>query len=191
MNLKFRRKDTPPEFPDVVTWAAWLYYIDQMTQIDVAKAIGVSRASVVNYLQEARERGLVSIHFDQKSISETVISKSLIEKYGLSSCLVIPKTVERSNLSERLGVAAARVLFSMLKSNDVISVAWGKTVLAAAQSIPHSELENLTVVQVVGKFSFDCRVFSRVLHIYPRQSPERPLHEFSRTSNPHIKATQR
>ena len=55
MNLKFRRKETPPEFPDVVTWAAWLYYIDQMTQIDVAKAIGVSRASVVNYLQEARE----------------------------------------------------------------------------------------------------------------------------------------
>ncbi|MEC8283076.1 MAG: sugar-binding domain-containing protein, partial [SAR324 cluster bacterium] len=57
-----------------------------------------------------------------------------------------------SNLSERLGVAAARVLFSMLKSNDVISVAWGKTVLAAAQAIPHSELENLTVVQVVGSF---------------------------------------
>ena len=152
MNLKFRRKDAPPEFPDVVTWAAWLYYIDQMTQIDVAKAIGVSRASVVNYLQEARERGLVSIHFDQKSISETVISKSLQEKYGLSSCLVIPKTIEKSNLSERLGVAAARVLFSMLKSNDVISVAWGKTVLAAAQAIPQSQLDNLTVVQVVGSF---------------------------------------
>jgi DNA-binding transcriptional regulator LsrR (DeoR family) len=152
MNLKFRRKETPPEFPDVVTWAAWLYYIDQMTQIDVAKAIGVSRASVVNYLQEARERGLVSIHFDQKSISETVISKSLQQKYGLTGCLVIPKTVEKSNLSERLGVAAARVLFSMLKSNDVISVAWGKTVLAAAQAIPHSQLENLTVVQVVGSF---------------------------------------
>ena len=152
MNLKFRRKDTPPEFPDVVTWAAWLYYIDQMTQIDVAKAIGVSRASVVNYLQEARERGLVSIHFDQKSISETVISKSLQEKYGLTGCLVIPKTVESLNLSERLGVAAARILFSMLKSNDVISVAWGKTVLAAAQAIPHSQLDNLTVVQVVGSF---------------------------------------
>ena len=106
----------------------------------------------MNYLQEARERGLVSIHFDQKSITETVISKSLQQKYGLSGCLVIPKTVEKSNLSERLGVAAARVLFSMLKSNDVISVAWGKTVLAAAQAIPRSQLDNLTVVQVVGSF---------------------------------------
>jgi DNA-binding transcriptional regulator LsrR (DeoR family) len=152
MNLKFRRKEAPPEFPDVVTWAAWLYYIDQMTQIDVAKVLGVSRASVVNYLQEARERGLVSIQFDQKSISETVISKSLQAKYKLSGCVVIPKAVEESNLSERLGVAAARVLLGMLKSNDVISVAWGKTVLAAAQSIPRSQLDNLTVVQVVGSF---------------------------------------
>ena len=113
MNLKFRRKDTPPEFPDVVTWAAWLYYIDQMTQIDVAKVLGVSRASVVNYLQEARDRGLVSIQFDQKSISETVISKSIMEKYGLDSCVVIPKAVEQANLSERLGAAAARVLWNV------------------------------------------------------------------------------
>ena len=97
MNLKFRRKDAPPEFPDVVTWAAWLYYIDQMTQIDVAKVLGVSRASVVNYLQEARDRGLVSIQFDQKSISETVISKSIIEKYGLDSCVGIPKAVEQAS----------------------------------------------------------------------------------------------
>ena len=152
MNIKFRKKEAPPEFQDVVTWAAWLYYIDQMTQIDVAKVLGVSRASVVNYLQEARDRGLVSIQFDQKSISETVISKSLQAKYKLSGCVVIPKAVEESNLSERLGVAAARVLFSMLKSNDVISVAWGKTILAAAQAIPHSQLGNLTVVQVVGSF---------------------------------------
>ena len=123
MNVKFRRKDAPLEFQDLVTWAAWLHYIDQMTQIDVAKVLGVSRASVVNYLQEARDRGLVSIQFDQKSISETVISKSLKTKYGINSCVVIPKVTEKQNLSERLGIAAARVLYGMLDSNDVISVA--------------------------------------------------------------------
>ena len=47
----------------------------------------------------------------------------------------------------------------MLKSNDVISVAWGKTVLAAAQAIPHNQLDNLTVVQVVGVFHSAVRSF--------------------------------
>ena len=26
----------PPEFEDVITWAAWLYYVDELTQSDVA-----------------------------------------------------------------------------------------------------------------------------------------------------------
>ncbi len=41
---------------------AWLYYADQMTQSEIAKTLKVSRATIVNYLQEARERGIVSVH---------------------------------------------------------------------------------------------------------------------------------
>jgi DNA-binding transcriptional regulator LsrR (DeoR family) len=152
MKVKSRQKDLPPEFPDVVTWTAWLYYIEQMTQNNVAMVLGVSRASVVNYLQEARDRGLVSIQFNQKLMAETVISKSLKAKYDLDGCVVIPKTLEQPKMSERLGLAAARVLIGMLGAGDVISVAWGKTVLAAAQSIPFNEFKNLTVVQVIGSF---------------------------------------
>jgi DNA-binding transcriptional regulator LsrR (DeoR family) len=152
MKVKFRKKDLPLEFPDVVTWAAWLYYVDQMTQMEVAKEFGVSRATIVNYLQEARDRGIVSIQFDQRSISGTVISKSLKAKYDLDSCVVIPKSFEKKNLPKRLGVATARVLLSMLEPNDIIALAWGKTILETAQSITPCKLENLTVVQVVGSF---------------------------------------
>jgi DNA-binding transcriptional regulator LsrR (DeoR family) len=51
----------PTEFDDAVNWAAWLYYADEMTQSEIAKTLNVSRATVVNYLQEARSRGIVSI----------------------------------------------------------------------------------------------------------------------------------
>src|SRR3546814_12910397 len=52
----------PVEFGgDPVIWAAWLYYEDSLNQSDVAERLGVSRATVVNYLQEARQRGVVRI----------------------------------------------------------------------------------------------------------------------------------
>ena len=52
----------PPEFVgDPIVWAAWLYYEERMTQEEVADRLGVSRASVVNFLQEARDRGVVTI----------------------------------------------------------------------------------------------------------------------------------
>jgi DNA-binding transcriptional regulator LsrR (DeoR family) len=51
----------PAEFDDAVVWAAWLYYENQLTQNEIAQMIGVSRATIVNYLQEARQRGVVRI----------------------------------------------------------------------------------------------------------------------------------
>lgn len=148
MRIKFRK--APPEFQDVIVWAAWLYYVDQLNQSEVAKELGVSRASVVNYLQEARDKGIVSIKFDEKAIENTVVSQELKQAYGLEGCMVIPRGSEDGQLANRLGEAAARTLYAMLEPNDVVGVAWGKTVLSVAQSMPRTSLSNLTVVQVVG-----------------------------------------
>jgi len=44
---------------NVVIGVAWMYYQDGMNQKDIADKLGISRATVVNYLQEARERGYI------------------------------------------------------------------------------------------------------------------------------------
>ncbi|TIU23867.1 MAG: hypothetical protein E5W53_13910, partial [Mesorhizobium sp.] len=80
----------PPEFDSAVAWAAWLYYVDQLNQSDVAKVMNVSRASVVNYLQEARESGLVAVQVDHDAFARTLTSRRLMEKYGLRGAAVIP-----------------------------------------------------------------------------------------------------
>ncbi len=41
---------------DAILEAAWCYYHDGQTQSEIAARLGVSRASVVNYLAEARRR---------------------------------------------------------------------------------------------------------------------------------------
>ena len=52
----------PAEFAgDPIVWAAWLYYEERMTQEEIAEQLGVSRATVVNFLQEARDRNVVTI----------------------------------------------------------------------------------------------------------------------------------
>ncbi|MFC3206949.1 sugar-binding transcriptional regulator [Aquamicrobium soli] len=141
---------TPPEFDGAVAWAAWLYYVDQLNQSEVAKAMNVSRASVVNYLQEARETGLVSVQIDQEAFARTLESRALIERYGLASAAVIPD-LNRGDTDQRIGEAAGRLLASMIETDDTIGVAWGKTVLAAARSISGPRrARNLSVVQLCG-----------------------------------------
>lgn len=140
----------PTEFDDAVMWAAWLYYADQMTQSEIAKMMHVSRATIVNYLQEARERGIVSVNISPKAGGRTRVARALLEKFGLEGAFVIPSSEEPS-LEKRLGDAGARVLADQIEDGDVIGVAWGRTVLAAADqiSLPRP-VNNLTVVQVCG-----------------------------------------
>jgi len=140
----------PAEFEDAVVWAAWLYYADGITQNEIAQRLGVSRATIVNYLQQARDRGIVSIRISSEAAGRTRVARALMDRYGLAGALVIPDG-GGADLVSRLGDAGARLLASLIRSGDTIGVAWGQTVLAAASAIvPPDTIGGLTVVQVAG-----------------------------------------
>ena len=139
----------PAQFKDVVTWAAWLYYVDELTQAEVAHQLGVSRASVANYLQEARRLGVVTIRVDSGTVSRTEIAKALSDRFSLIAATVLP-SLDGRELEKRLGKAAAKVLNDSLLPGDTIGVAWGRTVLAAARQADPSLVPDLTIVQVSG-----------------------------------------
>jgi DNA-binding transcriptional regulator LsrR (DeoR family) len=140
----------PTEFEDAVVWAAWLYYADQLTQNDIAKRLNVARSTVVNYLREARERGIVNIQISTDANGRTTLARGLMQAFGLTGALVIPSG-EGIQLTTRLGDAGARLLAEHIAPGDIIGVAWGRTVLAVAEQItlPRA-IEGLTVVQVSG-----------------------------------------
>ncbi len=149
---KARQQPAPLELGlDAVMAAAWLYYHDRLNQSDVAEIIGVSRASVVNYLQEARDRGIVRVVLAPEQEAPIDLAFTVKAQFGLRSCLVIPDDGGRTDPSWRIGSAGGRVLSTTLVAGDVIGVAWGRTVLALSQTIPEtSAVRNLSVVQIVG-----------------------------------------
>lgn len=133
-----------------MTAAAWLYYHDGLNQIDVAELLGVSRATVVNYLQEARDRGIVKIVLAPEQRAPIDLAFRVKEKFGLAACLVIPDDRGRTDPAWRIGSAGGRVLSATLKAGDIVGVAWGRTVLALSQTIPEISVPNVSVVQIVG-----------------------------------------
>src|SRR5215467_3855660 len=127
---------TPPEFAgDPIVWAAWLYYEERMTQEEVAEQLGVSRASVVNFLQEARDRNIVTIAVASDHLQSVRIARTLSDRYSLSSCVVVPEDGGRMPNYERVGRAGARLLTEILAPDDVLGVSWGRTVLSLSASL--------------------------------------------------------
>jgi DNA-binding transcriptional regulator LsrR (DeoR family) len=145
------RAAAPAQFAcDPVLWAAWLYHHDNLTQSKIANVMGISRASVVNYLQQAKEQNIVSISVRPNLVQQVEISRELRRKFGLRNALVIPGDGGSTPPSQRIGVAGATLLLQLLRPRDILGVAWGRTVLALSRVLPEQSRPELTVVQLVG-----------------------------------------
>ena len=143
----------PAEFDgDPVVWVAWLYYEESLTQEEVAARLGMSRASVIGMLREARARGVVTISIASTHLQSIGLSRAVAARFGLATCLVIPDNEDTSSDHDRVGWAAARLLGERLQSGDVLGVSWGRTVLALANALPARTVLDLTAVQVTGSF---------------------------------------
>lgn len=140
--------------PQNVAEAAWLYYGEGKTQQEVARALGVSRASVANYLAEARRCGLVEIALAPDLLSCSTLARDLADRHGLTGAHVIPELAddgtEATGLRTRIGRAGAAVLANIIRPGMVVGVAWGRTMLALAQALQPCRIPGLKVVQVSG-----------------------------------------
>jgi DNA-binding transcriptional regulator LsrR (DeoR family) len=142
---------------DPIRWAAWLYYGEAMTQNDVALALGVSRATVANYLAEARHRGLVTISLSPDILEQVSLGRKLSARFGLQGAFVAPPppvsmspTEAAIALRRRLGLAASTMIAPWLEDGLTIGVAWGRTMFEMAHALPERQLPNTDIVQVSG-----------------------------------------
>jgi len=129
--------------------AARRYYLDRKTKSDIADELKVSRFKVARLLDEAVERGIVSFRIHAPSDVDVDLSLAVAETFGIRQALVLelpdgPADFQRA----QLGRVSAEVLGSLIEPDDVIGVAWGRTLHAMVQDLP--PLARCTVVQIVG-----------------------------------------
>ena len=136
---------------DAIIEATWAYYHDGLNQNDIAKRLGVSRASVVNYLTEARKRDYVRITLNNDIFTNHQLSEELRDAFDLEEVLVVPSDpTGQAGSEERVTRATADWLPQLLEPGDMLGVAWGETLYKVAEYAPHLPVKDVTVVQLVG-----------------------------------------
>lgn len=139
---------------NAVIEVAWLYYHDGLNQKDIAEALGISRATVVNYLAEAREKELIRITLAAPAFTTHRLAVDLCARFGLTAAYVIPD--EGTNIEEqftRVVRGAALWLPDLLAPGDNLGVAWGRTVFDLAEALETTRTEDMTVLQLVGSMA--------------------------------------
>lgn len=135
---------------DPLISATWLYYEDQMTQSEIAELLGVSRATVINYLHEARRQGIVKITISNEHFSVMKLAQQIRDHFGLDRCIVIPDDQGRRSPAQRVGEAGAQLLASLVVPGDMLGVSWGQTVLELSNAVARQPVADLSVIQITG-----------------------------------------
>lgn len=131
---------------------AEMYYVDDLTQAEVSRAIGITRSAVSRMLTEARKKGIVEISVRRPLSFDVELEEALKEQFNLldAHVLAVQQDASYDTLRNRLGRAAAQVLASTLKPQMICGVAWGTTVSATIEALEVANPIPVEVVQLVG-----------------------------------------
>lgn len=139
---------------DIVVETAWLYYHDGLNQSEIANKLQVSRATVVNYLQEARERGYIHTKLSPEAFNTHRTALELRERFGLKAAYVLPDGAGgQDDQASRVIRGASDWLPSLIEPGDRLGVAWGKTIYDVAERLEQTNIPDLTVLQLVGSMA--------------------------------------
>lgn len=142
-------------FPDAdafTTEVCWHYYINEMTQAEIARLMGVTRLRVNQSIQRARALGMVRIEIDSPFVPRLDLQQQLQQRFGLDLALVAPAHPEQENYHGPVGAALASHLSDRLRSGEWsrVGVSWGMTLQCAIERMMPQSLPDLEVISMMG-----------------------------------------
>lgn len=143
----------PDEERALMAQVARLYYLDDLSRVEIADWVGISRFRVARLLQRAKETGLVTINIDDPGVADPNLAERIQQALGIHQCVVVRSGGSPNEIRQQVGVAAAKVLGDSLQKDDVLGIAWGRTLTATSAHL--KALPKITVVQLAGSPSGD------------------------------------
>jgi DNA-binding transcriptional regulator LsrR (DeoR family) len=143
------RQSTGPAALALAALVARRFYLDQRSKVEIAEELGQSRFKVARLLDMARDSGLVRIEIGQPGLIDVDLAAQLLDRFGLAHAVVVDTEDEHAeSLRRHLGQVAAELLAEVIGPDDVLGVAWSRSVGAMAKALPR--VSSVPVVQLTG-----------------------------------------
>ena len=130
--------------------AAWMYFIEEMTQQDIAARLGVGRVTVVRLLSDARERHEIKFSI-QSDLPECVsLERELEKRFHLTEAIVVPLNHPEADATKSIGASTGLYLANFVRPGMNIGVGWGRTLIESLRYIPETPQADMSVISLLG-----------------------------------------
>ena len=135
---------------------AWLYYMEGLTQAEVAERLKITRLRVNRLLVEARANGLVNISLNSSLTDCISLEQALVKECGLKDAVIVPTPQHLDLVAPVIGRAAGAYLSRLLESKGVrgFGVGWGATLRETIRHVRPGRHPKLMVASMMGGLTY-------------------------------------
>ncbi len=135
---------------DLNVKTAWLYYVEGLTQEQIADRLDVSRVKVMRTLAACVAEGLVVTTINASTTAQVELERQLEERFGLQGAIVVPTPAQDEHLERAVGHAVALYLGEAMQDGMTLAIGGGATLHASLGFMVRRRLKKASVVGLVG-----------------------------------------
>ncbi len=149
-----------PEEPQTQVRAAWLYYMEGLTQAEIATELKMTRLRVNRLLVEARRSGLVNITINSRLKNCVQLERALVAQFGLKHAIVIPSPADVDQVAAQIGKAAGDFVSQIIEEmpSGVFGVGWGATLRETVRHVRSDQYRDLAVTSMMGGLTYGIEI---------------------------------
>lgn len=127
------------------------YYEKNMSQVQIAKELGLSRPTVSRLLKCALKEKIVKIEVLDPYRLNQKLATSLCACLGLANAIVISGQSPSTEIIRRnIAYAAANYLQKVIQPGDVVGIGWGRTMKEVANYMKPTHTKDVLLIPLLG-----------------------------------------
>ncbi len=144
--------DANPEADAFTAEVCWHYYVNELTQAEIARVLGATRLRVNQAIQRARAGGMVRIEIDSPFLPRLDLQDRLQRHFGLERVQVAPAHPVQYDYHTPVGTALASYMSTRLRAGawKLVGVSWGETLQRCIERMLPHNLPEVAVISMLG-----------------------------------------
>ena len=145
-------RETTEDGEAFATEVCWHYYVNEMTQAEIAGLMDVTRLRVNQAIQRAKSLGLVKVRIESPFLLRIEMQQDLQSALGIDRAVISPVNTNDYDYHRSVGAALAELLNERLRVANWASfgVSWGLTLDSAIRKLSRQSHPNVEVVSILG-----------------------------------------
>lgn len=128
----------------------WMYYVEELTQNQIAEQLGIGRISVQRMLVEAKKRNEISITVNA-DVTDAVELERLVEhEFQIQRVIVAPLSKRKADPAPVIGAALGRYVSDLVTDGMSVGAGWGRTLRESIDYTTGRALKDFKVVSMLG-----------------------------------------